>query len=56
MLCPSCGRENPQNAQFCNGCGGNLDTHLAEAPRPSEETAIPSFGSFVGRQREEHDN
>ena len=24
MSCPSCGRENPADAAFCNGCGGRL--------------------------------
>ena len=52
MLCPNCGRDNPSEAQFCNGCGTNLDAPKAETPTPSEETAILTSGTFVGRQRE----
>ena len=29
-----------------------MDTPLSETPMPSEESAILTFGSFVGRQRE----
>ena len=52
MLCPSCGRDNPSDAQFCNGCGANLDTPVAETPTPPEGSRILTSGSFVGRQRE----
>ena len=60
MLCPSCGRDNPSDAQFCNECGANLDTPLdtpvAETPAPPRETAeesrVLTSGSFVGRQQE----
>ncbi len=53
MLCPSCGRDNPSDAQFCNECGGNLDTPVAETATPSEDS-IPLYGSstFVGRRQE----
>ncbi len=52
MLCTSCGRDNPLDAQFCNGCGTNLDIPVAKMPTPSEESGILTSGSFVGRQRE----
>ena len=52
MLCPSCGRDNPSDAQFCNGCGANLDSSAAETATPSEESTILTSGSFVGRQQE----
>ena len=25
MYCPKCGRQNPDNAKFCQGCGERLD-------------------------------
>ena len=52
MLCPSCGRDNPSDAQFCNECGANFVTPVAETPTPPEETAILTSGTFVGRLRE----
>ncbi|MCH7622141.1 MAG: zinc ribbon domain-containing protein, partial [Chloroflexi bacterium] len=52
MLCPSCGRDNPSDAQFCNGCGANLDTPVAETPTPSEESGVLISDSFVGRHQE----
>ena len=52
MLCPSCGRDDPSDAQFCNECGANLDTPVAESPTPSEKTVSLTPSSFVGRQRE----
>jgi len=56
MLCPSCGRDNPSDAKFCNECGAKqdtpLNTTLAETPIPSEDSSILTSGSFVGRQRE----
>ena len=52
MHCPSCGKENAVGARFCNECGANLITPLAEAATPSEESSIPTSGSFVGRHQE----
>ncbi len=52
MLCPSCGRDNPSEAQFCNECGANLDTPVAETPTTSEESSNLTSGTFVGRQQE----
>ena len=56
MLCPSCGRENPSDAQFGNECEGNLDIPVAKTAIPSkktaEESSILTSGTFVGRHRE----
>ena len=52
MLCPSCGRDNPSDAQFCNGCGVNLDAPVVETPPPMEESGIMTSGMFLGRRRE----
>ena len=52
MLCPTCGRDNPSDAQFCNGCGATLDTAVAETPTPADESGVLTSSSFVGRQRE----
>ena len=52
MLCPSCGRDNPSDAQFCNECGSDLDTPVAETPTTSEESSNLTSGTFVGRQQE----
>ena len=52
MLCPACGRDNPSEAQFCNGCGATLESAVAEAPTPSQESSVLISGTFVGRQRE----
>lgn len=39
MICKSCGFENPDNALFCNMCGGRLETtsEEAESVKKSEE-------------------
>ena len=52
MLCPSCGRDNPSDAQFCNSCGANSNVPVAEMATPSPESSVLTSGSFVGRQRE----
>ncbi len=52
VLCPTCGRDNPSDAQFCNGCGATLDTAVAETPTPADESGVLTSSSFVGRQRE----
>ena len=52
MLCPSCGRDNPSDAQFCNGCGTNIDALNTETPTTPEESGVMTSGSFVGRRRE----
>ena len=46
LLCPSCGRENPADAKFCNTCG----TALAAAPaaRKERKFATALFADLVG--------
>lgn len=38
MICPYCGKENPDNLIFCNYCGGALEVsaeeHISEVPAP----------------------
>jgi class 3 adenylate cyclase len=45
-VCPNCGRENPADARFCNGCG----SPLAETPPLVEERKIVTvlFVDLVG--------
>ncbi|HEY5625945.1 MAG TPA: protein kinase [Dehalococcoidia bacterium] len=33
MQCPSCNRDNPEDAAFCNGCGSPLELRCAECGR-----------------------
>jgi uncharacterized membrane protein YvbJ len=43
MFCPSCGHDNPPNAQFCGSCGATL-TKATPAPAPTPvggNTAAP---------------
>jgi len=47
LVCPECGRENPEDARFCSACG----TRLASAPREArEERKVVSvlFADLVG--------
>ncbi|MFQ6026002.1 MAG: AAA family ATPase, partial [Dehalococcoidia bacterium] len=50
MICPKCGQENPDGAQFCNQCATGL------AALPNQGTALEHLqdtsSSFVGRQQE----
>jgi len=52
VLCPTCGRDNPSDAQFCNGCGATLETAVAETPIPADESGVLTSSAFGGRQRE----
>ena len=52
MNCLTCGLDNPSDAHFCNGCGANLDTPVAEMPTTSEESVVLASVSFVGRHQE----
>ena len=52
MLCPSCGRDSPPDAQFCNECGNNLDAPEADSLAAPGESASLTSGSFVGRRQE----
>ncbi len=42
MICRKCGRQLPDTAKFCNGCGS--PTAVSSAP---EQTAIPAEGMAV---------
>jgi len=46
LLCPSCGRDNPADARFCNTCG----TALTSAPQARKERkfATALFADLVG--------
>jgi class 3 adenylate cyclase len=46
IACSLCGRENPDDARFCNGCGAAL----VEAPAAREERKVVSavFVDLVG--------
>ena len=50
MNCPSCGRENPTEANLCMGCGSRF------APKADQslalQDALHTSSGFVGRQRE----
>ena len=45
--CPSCSRENPEDARFCNTCGGAL-TGAAPATRKERKFATALFADLVG--------
>jgi hypothetical protein len=34
MFCPSCGKQNPDDAKFCESCGGSLS--VADAPQKAQ--------------------
>jgi uncharacterized membrane protein YvbJ len=36
VYCPSCGKQNPDDARYCNNCGADLTTG-ARGPRRREE-------------------
>jgi class 3 adenylate cyclase/tetratricopeptide (TPR) repeat protein len=44
-LCAACGRENPSDAAFCNGCGASL---RASAPRAQRKTVTVLFCDVTG--------
>jgi hypothetical protein len=52
-ICPSCGRQNPADAQWCSNCGANM---AAAAPGPTPAQAqpgpgpAPSYGSASKQQ------
>jgi class 3 adenylate cyclase/tetratricopeptide (TPR) repeat protein len=45
-VCASCGRENPEDAGFCNGCGASLKA--AAAPRAQRKTVTVLFCDVTG--------
>jgi class 3 adenylate cyclase/tetratricopeptide (TPR) repeat protein len=46
LVCPSCGRENPEGARFCNTCGTPLTPALAARKERKFATAL--FADLVG--------
>lgn len=48
MYCPACGGKNPEQADFCMGCGKNMEKTNAHAPRPQTWGNIALFtGLFI---------
>jgi len=47
QTCPTCGRENPPDARFCNGCGGPL-APAAGAPAEERKIVTVLFVDLVG--------
>ncbi len=45
IACPSCSRENPGDATFCNGCGAGLAEHV---PRDERKVVSIVFADLVG--------
>ena len=46
IRCPSCGRENPEDARFCNGCGAALAADVLAREERKVVTAV--FVDLVG--------
>jgi class 3 adenylate cyclase/tetratricopeptide (TPR) repeat protein len=46
LTCPSCSRENPQDAKFCNSCGATLTP--TQAARMERKFATALFADLVG--------
>jgi hypothetical protein len=43
QICPSCGKQNPENARFCYACGAILSAEgLDVSSPPSQQTGVPS--------------
>ena len=47
VTCLACGRENPQDARFCNGCGGALGP-APESRREERKIVTVLFADLVG--------
>src|SRR5436309_7527466 len=46
VTCASCGRENPSDSRFCNGCGAPLEP--APARREERKVVTVLFADLVG--------
>ena len=40
MFCPNCGKENPENATFCAGCGASLTVQQAANGQPMMQQPV----------------
>ena len=40
MNCPRCGKDNPNDSQFCNGCGSVLAPSLQPSTNPDRTSAL----------------
>ena len=56
IVCPKCGTQNPEDANFCSRCGGRLvlrdlsETTVTYAPTATDEAgAVSRAGSTVGQ-------
>jgi class 3 adenylate cyclase/tetratricopeptide (TPR) repeat protein len=47
LVCPACGRENPAESRFCNGCGSPLEEAAAPA-REERKVVTVVFADLVG--------
>ena len=41
-MCPNCGKENPENATFCAGCGASFVQQVAPGVAPVQPAAAPA--------------
>ena len=46
MNCPTCGKDNPEDAQFCGICGANL---ISDEASVGTELSMVGFGEAVSR-------
>jgi formylglycine-generating enzyme required for sulfatase activity len=57
MFCPKCGRKNPDQNKFCNGCGAPLQVELTRAqplsPPPPPKVSKPPINSSVSAETDE---
>jgi hypothetical protein len=47
MLCPKCGKENPDDARVCSGCSSPLPGASGPAERPITKTSRLAIAAFV---------
>jgi hypothetical protein len=48
LVCPSCGRQNPQGQQFCGGCGARLFSGGQQQPYGAQQAySCPRCGQLV---------
>ena len=44
MFCPNCGKQLPDDARFCGGCGNRMETPAVQTPvTPAETRKIPEI-------------